>query len=587
MTVAPSNAYYGNVNPDLLAAIPLSALRVLELGAGAGALGAAFKRRNPKTFWCGIECVAHAAQQAGERLDAVFHADVEQVNALPWGDWQGQWDVVVCGDVLEHLRDPWAILLRLSQSLRAGGIFLACVPNIGHWSVIQALLEGRFDYTEQGLLDRTHLRFFTAPSIISLVQGAGLEPLSLRARPFALNQEGFEAFFTDLAPWVARHSKAAQGLRERLLSLQYVVRARRHPPLEHHQQANPTETARGMPRLVIAMVAMAPGFADVRTRIPLAAFASLAEVQVHYFERSAAIPDIDPAIPKVVVVQRHLPDTESSWLEMVARLSAKGWLVLAEWDDHPDLFAPSIRQNFDRAPWASVKGAHGVITTTQTLAEVICAVRGDDRVLVFENQLLELPAQSVWQVQQERLQGQAQGLIRVFYGALNRSAEGVALMKALAPVFERHKQLELLVLQDKLVFEAAAIKQKHFEAACNYQSYHRLLSSAQIALMPLAPGLPNACKSDLKFVECASHGMAIIASETVYARVIRNGHNGLLAKDVESFSQALERLAAEPLKAKTMGECAREEISQRRLWSHCLEARVDALVRAWTLWRHS
>ena len=85
---ALADRYYGNVNPDLLAAIPLDALRVLELGAGSGALGAAFKRRNPLAIWIGVELNAAAAAIAAKQIDEVIVADAEShAAALPW---QGQ-----------------------------------------------------------------------------------------------------------------------------------------------------------------------------------------------------------------------------------------------------------------------------------------------------------------------------------------------------------------------------------------------------------------------------------------------------------------------------------------------------------------
>src|SRR5204863_1150032 len=83
-------------------------------------------------------------------------------------------DCLVCGDVLEHMADPWGVLARLSRWVRDGGQVLACIPNVQHYSVLVDLLRGRWEYREEGLLDRTHLRFFTFAGVQDLFTRAGL-----------------------------------------------------------------------------------------------------------------------------------------------------------------------------------------------------------------------------------------------------------------------------------------------------------------------------------------------------------------------------------------------------------------------------
>ncbi|NDG03927.1 MAG: methyltransferase domain-containing protein, partial [Alphaproteobacteria bacterium] len=172
--------YFANVNPDLLAAIPFNAGKVLEIGAGAGALGAAFKRRHPACLWVGVEVVSEAAEHASSLLDEVYVADIELVLAKDkherpdWLSSTATYDAIVFGDVLEHLKDPWAVLRALSDYLADDGVVLACIPNVGHWTIIESLLRGQFQYTDAGLLDRTHLRFFTAATMLESFRAAAL-----------------------------------------------------------------------------------------------------------------------------------------------------------------------------------------------------------------------------------------------------------------------------------------------------------------------------------------------------------------------------------------------------------------------------
>ena|GEM_PF-3433965 len=162
-------AYYENVNPFILEAVPPDARRVLDVGCGAGALGAVLKERGMEVV--GVEVNPLAARKAMAVLDRVVVADVE-AGELPFEE--GCFDCVVCGDVLEHLRDPWGTLERLAKHLRPGGLVVASLPNVCYVRVVKGLLRGEWDYGEAGVLDGTHLRFFTRKSAVEMFEKAGL-----------------------------------------------------------------------------------------------------------------------------------------------------------------------------------------------------------------------------------------------------------------------------------------------------------------------------------------------------------------------------------------------------------------------------
>ncbi|MBO1750964.1 class I SAM-dependent methyltransferase [Actinotalea sp. BY-33] len=151
---------------------------VLDVGCSTGYLGAELRRRGCRVV--GVEQDADAAGRAREVLDEVLVADIEggSLTELLAGQ---QFDVVVLADVLEHLRDPAATLRAATELLAPGGSVVISVPNVAHGSLRLALLQGRWIYTETGLLDRTHLRFFTRDSFLGLLDDAGLAPTDLRA----------------------------------------------------------------------------------------------------------------------------------------------------------------------------------------------------------------------------------------------------------------------------------------------------------------------------------------------------------------------------------------------------------------------
>ncbi len=121
-------AYPDYPNVDLLERIPLSAGIVLDVGCGTGALGAAYRRRNPRARLFGIEVDPHAAAAARQRFNDVAITDVE-TSPLPF-DIDGAIDCVIYGDILEHLVNPWAVLRRHTAALSEHGTVLICVPNV-------------------------------------------------------------------------------------------------------------------------------------------------------------------------------------------------------------------------------------------------------------------------------------------------------------------------------------------------------------------------------------------------------------------------------------------------------------------------
>ncbi len=167
------DAYYDGFNERLFAAVPPRARRILEVGCARGRLGQELKRQDPSRYVAGVERDPDAGKVAKERLDEVFlldvQADIPPIEA-------GSLDCILFGDVLEHLLNPEDVLHRYRDLLAPDGIVLSSIPNVQHFSVIRNLLRGDFMYQPAGLLDSTHLRFFTHMSIAKLMLDAGFLP---------------------------------------------------------------------------------------------------------------------------------------------------------------------------------------------------------------------------------------------------------------------------------------------------------------------------------------------------------------------------------------------------------------------------
>jgi trans-aconitate methyltransferase len=162
--------YHSHSRPEVRALVPRAARIVVDVGCGAGAVGAALKRDDPGIQVRGLELDPRAVAQARACLDDVEMASAE--GGLP-PSWPAP-DCVIFADVLEHLVDPWTTLRRWRASLRPGTTVVVSLPNVGHHTVAVPLWKGRWDYEDEGLLDRTHLRFFTRETALELIRSSGL-----------------------------------------------------------------------------------------------------------------------------------------------------------------------------------------------------------------------------------------------------------------------------------------------------------------------------------------------------------------------------------------------------------------------------
>lgn len=174
------NGYYDQARPEVLALVPLTAKRILDVGCGAGALGAALKARQ-ECYVVGIEHNGNAAEASRDVLDYVLCAPAETAY-LPQDIIGGRFNCIVFADILEHLAEPGDLLAYARQYwLEENGVVVLSVPNTRHWSILEGLVNGDFNYTDAGLLDRTHLRFFTRRELQKLLWRAGFEQVKLEA----------------------------------------------------------------------------------------------------------------------------------------------------------------------------------------------------------------------------------------------------------------------------------------------------------------------------------------------------------------------------------------------------------------------
>jgi|ERR1019366_4500955 2-polyprenyl-3-methyl-5-hydroxy-6-metoxy-1,4-benzoquinol methylase len=161
--------YFGVERQEMLPFVPAYCRRVLDVGCGAGAFGELLKQTRKIEVW-GVEPVTTAALKASAKLDRVINSPFGPETDLP----AGTFDCVVFNDVLEHSFAPEEALRYAKSLLSPVGAILASIPNIRNFPILWNLLfHGRWEYTDCGLLDKTHLRFFTKSSIVRMFQDEG------------------------------------------------------------------------------------------------------------------------------------------------------------------------------------------------------------------------------------------------------------------------------------------------------------------------------------------------------------------------------------------------------------------------------
>jgi O-antigen biosynthesis protein len=208
--------YLDHWNAPLMEMVQEPPRRVLELGCAGGMFGAKLKEKFPAAHVTGVEAGHAAAEKAATRLDRVVRTRLENLDFTAQGMTPGEFDLVIAADILEHLVNPWEFLVRLRPHLAAGGVLLSSMPNVRNLNLVMDLVvNGRWRYAERGILDVTHVRFFTLEEMRIMFVETGYAP------------EGFTAIFSPslVAAWEQYQGAERLNLSSGRVTIENVTRA--------------------------------------------------------------------------------------------------------------------------------------------------------------------------------------------------------------------------------------------------------------------------------------------------------------------------------------------------------------------------
>ncbi|MCX6147117.1 MAG: class I SAM-dependent methyltransferase [Candidatus Kapabacteria bacterium] len=171
-----TDGYYIQTRHEMLKFIPQNAGKILDVGCGEGQFGLQLKQLLNAEVW-GMELDEKSAKVAESRIDKVLIGDLTlKIDSLP----NEYFDCIIFNDILEHLVDPYNTLLNIKQKLNRDGVVVSSIPNVRYISNLKKLLFDKdWKYEDEGILDKTHLRFFTKKSIIDMFELLGFDIIQM------------------------------------------------------------------------------------------------------------------------------------------------------------------------------------------------------------------------------------------------------------------------------------------------------------------------------------------------------------------------------------------------------------------------
>lgn len=523
--------------------------RVLDVGCSTGYLGYELKNSGHDVW--GVDLSSAATAVATEKLDHVYTGSIEAFFSAP--EHQDlKFDFIIFGDVLEHLVDPGGILERCKAFLSDNGSIIASLPNVAHLAVRLMLLEGRWEYQNTGILDRTHLKFFTRDSIVSTFSDCGYEIVSLDPVRLALEEMDIgvnEPLLSKVAPQLTDDEQDV---------FQYVIHVRRDAESEDLQIANSKFMLKRSHKILCLLPAPESTLVDIRLKAPLNKLTQLfgGEFRINSIHE---IDQDDLNWSEAVVLQR---EANPHVLDVIAQLAKLKKKVIFEIDDLltdvPEYLTVhehcvKMRPHLEEA----LRMADAVTVSTGLLKEQL-AVHNENIFVVPNCASTAFPPINHYDVEADPAARVPQATLLIASSDTVRVDFIMLTLKRLLD--EKDLAIKLVGIGPPGKF----LKEKGFDIEVHpmmeYDHFKAFLAGQEnaIGLIPLDDSVFNRCKSAIKYLDYGVAGIPSVCSNIPpYSDVITHGKNGFLCpEDAGAWFEAIKQLSTSALLRKKIARAA-------------------------------
>lgn len=561
--VAQPFVYIHNPRLEVLSEIRDEPRIVIDIGCNTGASCEWVKKQYPGCTTVGVEINPHAAKIAKGHVDILIELPIEEIVWREYGIEPGTVDFIIIADVLEHLENPWQVLHDLRHLLSPSGAVLASIPNARNLWLLDHLANGNWTYTNEGLLDATHLRFFTRKEIERLFRKAGYEISCIRQNVDGrvrqlLTPEGSGALI-ETEKLIVKNVTAEE--RGDLATLQFLVTATPSDEAAYQPQARRVRLG------VLSVDSPNQACDTLRVSDPLALLADYVDVvrlvrrndtsigEAHI--REEFIDDCD-----IFLVQRFFPKAETA--STLEKVFSTGKPVLYETDDLLDQIPPEnpmyerIKPN---APYIIdvIGKATGLIVSTDEIKSHYTPL--NPNIKVFRNRLCAERWHGI------ENQTDKQGPVTIGFAGTSTHQHDIKLIES--AIFKAARVLEDRV---RFVFWGAITDELRnlpnctwLNTAVTFSEYPRRLASLgfDIGLAPLNDSAFNRCKSNLKWLEYSMLGIPVICSDVKAFADAKHNHLALVVPNEErAWFEAIVRLVEDAELRRNLGKNAQEHVRQ-------------------------
>jgi len=530
--------------------------RILEAGCASGYFGNALRAFGHEVW--GVETDNQAAAVAKESLDNVFVGTIEKF--LETKDRPSAFDFVTFGDVLEHIADPETILRQTRELLGPQGCVIASIPNVAHLAVRSMLLEGRFEYSKLGIMDETHLRFFTRDSILELFAHAGftVERIAKTVLPVSATGIPVQPASTAAATEFCNDDEADV--------FQFVILAR--PTSIDKPIEIPVNFPARTGKRILALPPVADStLVDIRIRQPLREWSE--QLGGHFRCGNLIIPlPEDIAWAEIIVLQR---EANEPTLALIRQLQGYGKKIVFDIDDLlteiPDYLLSAKTTTAKRKILEeTIATVDAVTVATEPLREAYREL--NPNIFVVPNTSPAIAPHPEIATKDERV-----ALVVASSDTVRLDFITDCLREVQASRGDQVRLIGIGPPGDYLADQGLDIERNK---NLNYQNFRLFLQSLPnaIGLIPLDESRFNSCKSAIKFLDYAQTGVPAICSNVApYAQVVIDGVTGRLAiNETEAWTNSIYDLLDDAAGREALATAAKRAANQELGSQHAAAA---------------